>query len=105
MPGHNTNALKCPRVDAAAAAEDEAYGKIAPALLKKKGFDPNDVSKEKKTGWTPMIYFCKMGNLKMIRYLAFRGANCQTSDRSGWFPMYVLGSNGWSFGDHQVPIL
>ena len=33
-----------------------------------------------------MIYFSKSGNLKMVRYLHSRDADCRGTDSNGWFP-------------------
>ena len=66
----------------------------ARALLKEKGFDPDDVSK-KKGIWTPMIYFVQQRNLKMCRYLLFRGADCRTTDIMGRSPMLIAARCGY----------
>ena len=75
------------RRDAAAEDEDEAYGKTARALLKKKRYDPEDVNKSNNHGCTPMIHFCGTGNFKMCQYLLSRGADCRKVDTKGNFPM------------------
>ena len=66
----------------------------ARALLKEKGFDPDDVRK-KKGIWTPMIYFVQERNLKMCRYLLFRGADCRTTDIMGRSPMLIAARCGY----------
>ena len=98
MPGHNTNAMKCPRVDATAAAETEAYHKTARALLTKLGFDPDNLNKEclvDRRYITPMNYFCCTGNLTMCQYLVFYcGAACRKINNDGWFPLFYAAANG-----------
>jgi len=62
--------------------------KQARALLKEKGFDPEDVSKKKGNIRTPMVTFCNEGNLKMCRYLLSLGADCRKEGGpNGIFPM------------------
>ena len=81
-----------------AAAEDEAYNKMARALLKEKGCDPEDVNKICDIrGWgstTPISYFSAEGDLRMCRYLLFRGADCRKTDIYGCFPMYWAAASG-----------
>ena len=90
-PGH-ANDEKGPRV----ATDDEAYDKIAQALLTKIGFDPDNLNKKRNgnLGWTPMIYFSRMGNLQMCRYLSSRGVDCRKTDKFGMFPMYYAALYG-----------
>ena len=70
------------------------------ALLKEKGFDPDDSNKACcVTGggsplWTPMNYFCCEGNLQMCRILWYRGANCRQRDRYGLYPMFWAAVRG-----------
>ena len=66
----------------------------ARALLKEKGFDPDDVRK-KKGIWTPMIYFVQQRNLKMCRYLLFCGADCRITDIMGQSPMLIAAKRGY----------
>ena len=64
----------------------------ARALLKEKGFNPEDVEQVDEWGndETPLLYFCEMGNLQMVLYLiSRRGADCSKANSSGEFPMYV----------------
>ena len=68
--------------------EEEDYGRTAQALLKKEGFDPDDVSKLNIYGCTPMVYYSYMGNVTMVRYLIAHGADCRKIDRSGYSPMH-----------------
>ena len=65
----------------------------ARALLKERGFDPDDVSKKKGTS-TAMITFCKEGNVTMCRYLSSLGADCRIVDRFGLFPMLAAARFG-----------
>ena len=78
-----------PRV---AAAEDEAYNKMARALLEETGFDLADVNKICDiSGWgstTPMIHFSAEGDLKMCRYLLSHGADCRKTDTYGRCAMF-----------------
>ena len=94
MSRHNTNAMKGRRV---AAAENEAYDKIARALLTKEGFDLEDVNKKCNINGfslTPMIHFSRAGNLQMCRYLLSRGADCRKNDLQGGCPMYWAACRG-----------
>ena len=69
-------------------------------MLTKKGFDPEDIHKACVVtgGWqttTPMIYFCCMGLVTMVRYLVYRGADGRTADTYyGRCPMYWAAANG-----------
>ena len=74
LPVHNTNDAKGPLV--VVAAEDEAYDKRARKLLKKKGFDPNDVNKGSR------------------RMNGSRGADCSKTDAIGWCHMIHAAFNG-----------
>ena len=94
MSRHNTNAMKGRRV---AAAENEAYDKIARALLTKEGFDLDDVNKKCNINGfslTPMIHFSRAGNLQMCRYLLSRGADCRKTNTYGDFPLFVAAAGG-----------
>ena len=94
MSRHNTNAMKGRRV---AAAENEAYDKIARALLTKEGFDLEDVNKKCNINGfslTPMIHFSRAGNLQMCRYLLSRGADCRKTNTYGDFPLFVAAAGG-----------
>ena len=91
--------------------EDE---EAAREKMKEAGFDPDDVTKEctlsldarkainmdflgfSTTKIGPMAYFCRIGDLKMCRYLLSKGASTTATNASGWwFPMYTaaLGSH------------
>ena len=88
------------------AVEDEAYDdKTARALLKKYGFDPDNLNKKRPMTrpqqpnhryWSvpPIIYFCHHGNFKMVRYLIARGANCRTPTEHGCCPLYYAAEGG-----------
>ena len=64
------------------------------ALLKKKGFDPDEVNKACRVPccgslWlTPLCHFSAKGNIIMCRYLLSRGADCSKTDRMGRSPMH-----------------
>ena len=55
------------------------------AVLKEKGFDPDDINKKclvtmrTNESWsvTPMHHFSSRGNLQMCQYLLSRGADCR----------------------------
>ena len=67
----------------------------ARALMKEDGFDPDDINKvEGMLHMTPMHYYCRHGNLKMIQYLFSRGADCRKTDRYGSSPMYLAAYGG-----------
>lgn len=90
--------------------------KTARALLKKTGFDPENISKvfrvrhgcsptplniskvlRVRHDWspTPLMYFIKQGNLKMVRYLiSIRGADCRRVDKDGNFPLFSAAARG-----------
>ena len=90
------DAQRRPRV-AAEEDEEKDYDITARALLKKEGFDPEDVSKkmEGRHGLTPIQYFCSRGNLRMCQYLVFRrGADGRTTAENGYFPLYVAAAYG-----------
>ena len=91
----HTNDEQGPHV---ASAEDEAYDQTARALLKKYGFDPDNLNKKRNWDgyWSvpPMIYFCLHGNFKMVRYLIARGANCRITTENGCFPLYYAAEGG-----------
>lgn len=71
--------------------------------MKSAGFDldNNAINDEQRVHWapddipevydvTPMIHFCRTGDLKMCRYLFVNGASCTRVDDDGfWFPMYA----------------
>ena len=71
----------------------------ARALLKEKGFDPDDLSKTKNGLYpmSPINYYCSKGNFTMVQYLVFRcGADCRIEDNTlGWFPMLWAASGGY----------
>ena len=96
-----TNTTKTRNEGFCAVVDEADDNKKARAVLKEKGFDPDDITKKCNiVGWlgwptTPMIYFCHTGNLKMIQYLVFRrGADCRIADWNGWFPMYYAAAFG-----------
>ena len=95
MIGRNTNDTKRRRI---ATAEDEAYNKMARALLEEKGFDLDDVNMicyiRRWGSTTPMIYFSAAGDLRMCRYLLSRGADCRKNDLQGGCPMYWAACRG-----------
>ena len=64
------------------------------ALLKNKGFDPNNVHKVDRHDRTPMLYFSETGNLQMVRYLLARGADCRKANWYGDFPLFVAAALG-----------
>ena len=71
-------------------------------LLKTIGFDPDNIHKLYTfvsciSNWsvTPIIYFCRHGNLKMCRYLVFRGADCRTPDMYGCCPLLRAVMSGY----------
>ena len=77
----------------------EIYDRTARALLKRIGFDPDDINKEYRiAGWaaTPLIFFSAVGDLQMCRYLFFRrGADCRkTESVHGSFPLYWAAGMG-----------
>ena len=93
--------------------DDGEEDKKARTLLKEIGFDPENVNERCHKNnlhlgvgnvWgvrgsnysiTPMIYFCRLGNLDMCRYLFSRGADCtQSSSNNFWFPMYAAALGG-----------
>ena len=78
-----------------ATTAEEEEDKTVRALLKKLGFDPNDLNKRNKFGWTPLTYFSSKGNVTMIRYLIARGAVCRKTDKDGWSPLYVAALYGY----------
>ena len=55
---------------------DEKEDKNARKVLKKIGFDPEQVNTGSRRDMTPMIWFCREGDFKMCRYLSSRGADC-----------------------------
>ena len=87
--------------------EDE---ETARKKMEEAGFDPDDVMKEctlsrsahkacssKSIGlrMRPMTYFCRIGDLKMCRYLLSKGASTMATPTSGfWFPMYTAALGG-----------
>ena len=97
LPGHTTHAAKGPGV--VAAPRHEADRK-ARTLLTKKGFDPDDIHKACVvtggvfTKMTPLIYFSAMGQVTMVRYLVYRGADGRTTDEDGRFPLFWAAANG-----------
>ena len=67
----------------------------ARALLKERGSDPDDLSKKKDGSVTPMINFCLMGTLPMVRYLVLCcSVDCRTSDARGYSPMHWAAMSG-----------
>ena len=80
---------------------DEEEDQPARELLKTIGFDPDNIHKlytfVKCIGnWsvTPIIYFCRHGNFKMVRYLVSRGADCRTADEYGCWPLLRAAMSG-----------
>ena len=70
------------------------------ALLKEKGFDPDEMNKACRVPgggsslWTPMNWFVRWGNLQMCRFLLSHGADCRKRDSDGWFPLLWAASCG-----------
>ena len=70
------------------------------------GFDPDNVrdKKHKYSGHyyqrrednliTPMGYFAREGDVKMMRWLYVHGADTRDEDVDFWFPMYAAAQNG-----------
>ena len=80
-------------------SEEEDYDRTGRALLKKTGFDPENISKvfRVRLSWspTPLMYFIKQGNLKMVRYLiTIRSADCRKVDKDGIFPLFSAAAYG-----------
>mmetsp|Transcript_32990 Transcript_32990/g.38005 ORF Transcript_32990/g.38005 Transcript_32990/m.38005 type:complete len:341 (+) Transcript_32990:56-1078(+) len=89
-------------------AVDHEEDRKARELLRKIGFDREDMNKECRIVhdfddgndggggfWsvTPMIYFSGNGNLKMCKYLFSRGADCRK--KFGWtYPFFSAAANG-----------
>ena len=92
--------------------EDE---ETAREKMEEAGFDPNDVTKECRLSrrafeamnfeamnnenadctMHPMSYFCRIGDLKMCRYLLSKGASTTATSTCGtWFPMYTAAIGG-----------
>ena len=89
--------------------EDE---ETARKKMKEAGFDPDDVTKECELSedardpigvdddlgyelMHPITYFCRIGDLKMFRYLLSKGASTTTTSTNGWwFPMYTAAIGG-----------
>ena len=93
LRAYDANRRKRRRRDAA--AEDENYDqKVARALLKEKGFDPDDVNKKDKKGRIPICYYVYKGNVTMVRYLIARGADCRKVDAKGISPLFVAAALG-----------
>ena len=78
------------------ATEDEE-DTTARVLMTKLGFNPEDIDEIKVVGYdsfphrmstTPIIHFCRLGNVRMCRYLIFRGADCLKLGWGGNSPMY-----------------
>ena len=85
--------------------DDQEYDQTAQALIKKMGFDLDNINKlcviddpyDDGYTWsvTPMIYFCSTGNLPMCQYLFFRlGADCRQTDGCLCFPMLIAAAYG-----------
>ena len=76
--------------------------------MKEAGFDPDDVAKQCKLSdrarkafdtpfdkMRPITYFCRVGDLKMCRYLLSKGASTTATSTCGWwFPMYTAALGG-----------
>ena len=65
------------------------------------GFNPDDVAGLKSKGGTyegdeisPMGYFCREGDLPMVRWLYVNGADTRDEDVGYYFPMYMAAVNG-----------
>ena len=83
--------------------EEEGEGEDSKAqeVLKKIGFDSEDVTQECRIGFwsakrsvTPMIYFSENRDFKMCRYLFSRCADCWKTDELGCCPMFCAAANG-----------
>ena len=68
------------------------------ALLKEKGFDPDEMNKACRVTdgglQTPMNYYSFSGNITMCRYLLSCDADGRTTNSNGWSPMMCAAQNG-----------
>ena len=85
--------------------EDE---ETAREKMEEAGFDPDDVTKQcvlskaarkafntRAEKLRPITYFCRVGDLKMCRYLLSKGASTTATSTDGfWFPMYTAALGG-----------
>ena len=86
----------------AVAAEQEQEDRTTRNLLTFDGFDPDylnkttqvSVSTRDGNGYTPMTYYCRRGNVTMVRYLIAHDADCRITDTDGYFPLYVAAYYG-----------
>ena len=95
VPVRANNATKGPIV----AANNHEEDRKARAVLTQLGVDPEeDINKEYSFAldddilgpWlvTPLIHFCRTGNLSMCQYVLSRGADSRKSTKSGSSPMH-----------------
>ena len=85
------------RNDGDAVVVDADEDRTARSVLKKMGFDPEDISKGQynNCGWTPLMFFSMMGNVTMVRYLInHRGADCRQLNAQGRCSLYIAAGNG-----------
>jgi hypothetical protein len=64
-------------------------------------YDEHNIEEESSDSWlvvTPMIHFCREGDLKMCRYLFVNGADCRKgSDNGFWFPMHAAATQRYLY--------
>lgn len=66
----------------------------ARALLRKQGFDPDDLNKKNNAGYTPIFYFIWNRQFAMVQYLIARGGDRRKRDKDGNSPLYLAASFG-----------